>query len=221
MMWKKTLFVLAVLIIAVVMVLGTGHPKGSPSKEISPSPPESSPQSPTTSKPSPSSTHREVVPWKPDGVIEEGEYQRAYKDGDFELYLRAENGTLMVGVRAPTRGWLAVGFGGTKGMKGADIVIAYVLPNGTVAVSDEYSTGFSGPHNPDGIYGGTDDVLSYGGSEGPDYTVVEFSRKLDTGDRYDFKIPSVGKFRVIWAYALEDDFLSMHVKAGSFYAEVG
>ncbi|WP_456366367.1 DOMON domain-containing protein [Thermococcus sp.] len=221
MMWRKTLFVLAVLIIAVVMVLGTGHPKGSPSKEIFPSPPGSSPQSPATSKPSPSSTHRKVVPWKPDGVIEDGEYQRAYKDGDFELYLRVENGTLMVGMRAPTRGWLAVGFGGERGMKGADIIIAYVLPNGTVMVSDEYSTGFSGPHNPNGVYGGTDDVLSYGGSEGPDYTVVEFSRKLDTGDRHDFKIPPAGKFRVIWAYALEDDFLSMHAEAGSFYAEVG
>lgn len=159
--------------------------------------------------------------WNPDGVIRKGEYQRAYRDGGFELYLRVENGTLMVGMRAPTRGWLAAGFGGEGGMKGADIVIAYVLPNGTVMVSDEYSTGFSGPHNPDEVYGGADDVLSYGGSEGPDYTVVEFSRKLDTGDKYDFKIPPAGKFRVIWAYALEDDFLSMHAKAGSFYAEVG
>ena len=161
-------------------------------------------------------------PWKPDGVIEPGEYSSNFTvGGDFSAFLRVDNGSLFVGMKAKTRGWVAVGFGGGPGMRKTDIIIAYVLPNGTVEISDSYSPGFAGPHNPDTTYGGVDNIISHGGGEEGDFTVVEFSRKLDTGDRYDFKIPTSGTFRVIWAYGTEDDFVSEHVKAGHFYVSLG
>ena len=164
-----------------------------------------------------------AVPWKPEGVISPGEYSYTFTSGAgaFSAFFRVENSTLFVGINAMTRGWLAVGFGGGPGMKKSDIVIAYVLPNGTVRISDEYSTGFAGPHNPDTVYGGSEDIISYGGGEDGDFTVVEFSRRLDTGDRYDFKIPANGSFRVIWAYGRTDDFLSDHVKEGQTYISFG
>ncbi len=161
-----------------------------------------------------------TVDWVPDGVISEGEYSVHYSGDGFDLYLRVENESLMVGIVAQTRGWVAVGFGGGPGMRDTDMVIAYVLPNGTVRISDEYSTGFSGPHNPDRIYGGSFDITSYGGKEG-NVTVVEFSRPLETGDRYDFQIKPGEEFRVAWAYGSIDDFLSMHSKAGSFRVRLG
>ena len=164
-----------------------------------------------------------TVPWKPDGAISPGEYSVNFTadNGEFSAFFRVENGTLFVGMKAETRGWLAVGFGGGPGMKKTDIVIAYVLPNGTVKISDDYSTGFAGPHNPDTFYGGEESIISYGGGEEGDFTVVEFSRKLDTGDSYDFEIPANGSFRVIWAYGRTDDFLSDHVKAGQTYISLG
>ncbi|WP_297510459.1 DOMON domain-containing protein [Thermococcus sp.] len=169
------------------------------------------------------STTTQQVQWKPDGLINPGEYRANFSSGDgtFQAFFRVENGTLFVGMRARTHGWLAVGFGGSGGMKNTDIVIAYVLPNGTVRISDSYSTGFAGPHNPDTVLGGSFDIISYGGREDENWTVVEFSRKLDTGDNYDFKIPADGSFRVIWAYGLVDDFLSMHVSAGSTFVSLG
>ena len=165
-------------------------------------------------------TDNETVTWIPDGVISSGEYSVHYSGDGLDLYLRVENESLMVGIMARTRGWVAVGFGGGPGMKDTDIVIAYVLPNGTVRISDEYSTGFSGPHNPDRIYGGSFDITSYGGKE-ENVTVVEFSRPLKTGDRYDFQINLGEEFRVVWAYGSVDDFLSMHSKAGSFRVKLG
>jgi hypothetical protein len=111
----------------------------------------------------------------------------------------------------------AIGFGGGPGMKNTDIVIAYVLPNGTIVISDSYSTGFSGPHNPDTFLGGHDNILSYDGREDENGTVVEFSRPLNTGDKYDYQIPLGKSFRVIWAYGPVDDLQSMHIKAGHFY----
>ncbi len=161
------------------------------------------------------------VPWNPDGVIEHGEYQYNFSTGDFSAFFRVENGTLFVGMKARTRGWLAIGFGGGPGMKKTDIVIAYVLPNGTVRIRDDYSTGFAGPHNPDTAYGGKENIISYGGREEGDFTVVEFSRKLDTGDPYDFSVPLNESFRVVWAYGTMDDFLSDHLNAGQFYLTLG
>ncbi len=161
------------------------------------------------------------IPWKPDGRIEPGEYSYNFSSGDFSTFFRVENGTLFVGIMAQTHGWLAVGFGGGPGMKDTDIVIAYVLPNRTVRIRDDYSTGFAGPHNPDTSYGGEEDILSYGGSEKGDFTIVEFSRKLDTGDPYDFTVPLNRSFRVIWAYGIVDDFLSDHTNAGQFYVALG
>ena len=163
------------------------------------------------------------TPWEPDGVIRPGEYSSNFTvdGGHFAVFFRAENGTMFVGMKARTHGWLAVGFGGSAGMKETDIIIAYVLPNGTVGISDSYSSGFAGPHNPDEFYSGEHSIEAYGGKEDADFTVVEFSRKLDTGDPYDFRILLGEKFRVIWAYGTEDDFVSEHIKAGQFYVSLG
>ncbi len=169
----------------------------------------------STTQQSSSSKYENIIPWKPDGVISPGEYPENTTFGEFHLYLRVDNGTLMVGMEAPTSGWVAVGFGGSRGMKDTDIVIAYVLPNGTVMIRDDYSTGFAGPHNPDELYGGGNDIIAYGGSDDGEHTIVEFSRKLDTGDRYDYKIVPGERMRIIWAYGAVDDFLSDHVEAGS------
>jgi hypothetical protein len=162
-----------------------------------------------------------TVLWNPDGVIEPGEYQYRFNTDGFSAFFRVENDTLYVGIHAETRGWVAIGFGGGPGMKNTDIVIAYVLPNGTVKISDSYSAGFSGPHNPDVFLGGRADVLSYGGCEDENGTVVEFSRRLNTGDVSDSPIPLGKSFRVIWAYGPTDDFRSMHLKAGHFYVKLG
>ncbi|MBP1912030.1 DOMON domain-containing protein [Thermococcus stetteri] len=155
--------------------------------------------------------------WRPDGVIESAEYQYSFSTEGLSVFFRVENSTLYVGISSETHGWVAIGFGGGPGMKNTDIVIAYVLPNGSVEISDSYSTGFSGPHNPDTFLGGNDDILSYGGREDENGTVIEFSRPLITGDKYDYPIPIGRPFRVIWAYGPTDDFQSMHIKAGQVY----
>ncbi|WP_367883847.1 DOMON domain-containing protein [Thermococcus peptonophilus] len=89
-----------------------------------------------------------LTEWVPDGKISNGEYTVEKDLGEMSLHFRVENDILYVGISAETHGWVAIGFGGGPGMKNTDIVIAYVLPNGTVEISDSYSAGFSGPHNP-------------------------------------------------------------------------
>lgn len=157
-----------------------------------------------------------VVGWRADGVIEEGEYAFNHTAEGMAVFLGFNGDDLVVGLRAETPGWVAIGFGGGPGMKNTDIVIAYVLPNGTVEIKDSYSTGFSGPHEDDRLYGGSFDIKDFGGSEVEGITTVEFSRSLRTLDGYDFQFLDNGSVRITWAYGPVDDFLSMHSDAGAF-----
>ena len=59
------------------------------------------------------------------------------------------------------------------------------IGDGTVKVVDAYSTGPTGPHPADTDQGGSDDIISFGGKESDGKTVIEFVRKLDTGDDKD------------------------------------
>lgn len=169
----------------------------------------------------PGTSSPEVSGWMADGVIEGGEYAFNHSTEAMTVFLGVEGENLVVGLRAETPGWVAIGFGDGPGMKVTDIVIAYVLPNGTVEVGDFYSTGFSGPHEDDRLYGGSFDIREFGGSEVEGITTVEFSRSLKTADSYDFQFPENGSVRVIWAYGPVDDFLSMHSDAGAFEVKLG
>ena len=62
--------------------------------------------------------------WQADGVISEGEYTLTQKVGDIEVFSRLEGDTVMLGLRAQTSGWLAIGIDPEDKMKGADIILA-------------------------------------------------------------------------------------------------
>lgn len=145
-----------------------------------------------------------------DGIIEEGEYTRSYRDEatGIELYWTIRGDEIFIGLRCPDRGWVAVGLGGEGPMmKGADILIAYVDSEG-LHVQDNFANDFVA-HTADVKLGGRDDILESAGAESEQGTVIELRRKLDTGDAYDQPIVP-GKMRVLLAHADADDFTSYH-----------
>lgn len=157
-----------------------------------------------------------LAPWVPDGVVSPGEYQgeASYAGGAFKVYWRVEDGYIYIALVGRTEGWVAIGFEPTTMMKDADMVIAYVAPDGTVHIDDQYSTGATGPHKSDTELGGTMDIEEYGGKEENGVTVVEFKRKLSTGDPYDKDLAGKDVVRIIWALGPGDDFTSKHFQAG-------
>ena len=153
------------------------------------------------------SEQKVTQPWKPDGVIVEGEYSRNLimtevggSGRSFEIYWKNDVQYLYVGMRAKTLGWIAVGFEPTDWMKDADIVLGYVQ-DGNVTVQDQYSTGNYGPHVPDVELGGTNDILEHGGLAENGYTVIEFKRKMDTGDRFDKAFVPGQAIPLIWGFS--------------------
>jgi hypothetical protein len=102
-------------------------------------------------------------------------------------------------------------------MQDADILYGWVEANGTVILYDAFSLNPTGANHPqDTTLGGTNDILSYNGSETATSTTVEFTRLLTTSDSSnDNDIPASGDVDIIWAYGADDSFSSYHSARGS------
>jgi hypothetical protein len=148
--------------------------------------------------------------WKPDGIVGENEYSRSmvlssppkqgYSGGEMEVFWKNDQENLYMALKSSTDGWLAVGFEPSEWMKDADMVMGFV-EGGSTRVLDEYSTGNYGPHVEDTALGGKNDIQDFGGRRAGGYTVIEFKRKLNTGDRFDKAFTPGQKVSMIWATA--------------------
>lgn len=183
----------------------------SDSTPEAPVPPDSSVASPDlpTSTESPSQLPLEPIErWNPDGVLGDDEYLQEMQFGDFEIRWMTSEKTAYFGLRVKTNGWVAIGFSPSSRMKDADMVIGTVRGD-NAGVSDQFSTGTFGPHLPDVELGGTIDIREFAGREQGDYTTIEFSRALDTGDKYD-NVITRGTMKIILAYGSTDDTTQQH-----------
>ena len=157
--------------------------------------------------------------WKPDGVVGRNEYSNSmvlhgtksqgYSGGDLEVSWKIDSQYIYMALNGSTNGWISIGFEPSEWMKDADIIMGNVL-GGKPIVLDEYSTGNYGPHVNDTELGGTNDILEFGGMEKGGFTVVEFKRKLNTGDRFDKAFVPGQKITMIWALADSKDIQFKH-----------
>ena len=121
--------------------------------------------------------------------------------------------TLEVELSAPASGWVAVGFGATKAMKDANIIIGYVS-NGQTFIRDDFGVS-STSHKADTDLGGTNDIIEYSGTEANGTTTLKFKIPANSGDKYDVAITKGQSYKVILGYSNSDDFTSFHAKVTS------
>jgi hypothetical protein len=156
------------------------------------------------------SEHTVSAQWKPDGVIGENEYSRSmilqspkssgYSGGSLEMYWKNDAQYLYMALRGSTKGWISIGFEPTVWMKDADMIMGIVSEKNATFL-DEYSTGNYEPHLNDTQLGGTYDILEGGGREEDNYTVIEFKRRMNTGDKFDKAFVPGQNVSLIWAMA--------------------
>ena len=151
--------------------------------------------------------------WAADGVIGPGEYSETLDQGTYKLYWYSTESTIRVAMQATTEGWVALGLQPGERMKDSDIILGLVV-DGEILLLDSYSSGDFGPHKADSEFGGTDDIVVFGGSESGGSTTVEFERALDTGDSYDVALERGQKMGIIWAYGSTDDEGQRHSTRG-------
>lgn len=164
------------------------------------------------SQPSPPPIMKITQGWQSDGVISDGEYSRYQRIGEIDVFTRVEGDSVMIALRAQTVGWMALGIDPEDKMKGADMLLCYVKDS-QAAVVDMYSTGTFGPHPPDDKQGGTADAAMVSGTQKDGVTVVEFKRKLNTGDGKD-KPLKLGENKVLWAIGDSTDIAAKHSRRG-------
>jgi hypothetical protein len=136
------------------------------------------------------SVQQEDSRWKADNIITQNEYDSlgSYDNGNYEIAWASDDEYIYVYMRAKTDGFVAIGIQPDTTMQQADIIIGTV-ENGKATVLDEFSAQAFGPHKPDTDFeGGTDDIIDYSATENGGYTIVEFKRKLDTGDIFDHSL---------------------------------
>ncbi|MHA2202107.1 MAG: DOMON domain-containing protein [Candidatus Hodarchaeales archaeon] len=152
-----------------------------------------------------------------DGVISDGEYDFniTVGDGDYSLYWQVIEDEIYFAIRGETTGWVAIGIDPEDRMENADMIFGWVNSTG-VYVVDAFATGPYGPHPPDTVLEGSDNILEFNGSEESDVTIIEFKRLLNTNDDYDKPIPKNGTVTAIWAIGSSDSFTFQHSKRDYF-----
>ncbi len=163
--------------------------------------------------------------WKADGLVGDNEYSRSidlssparqgYSGGDLSIFWKNDEEYLYMALKGKTSGWVSIGFEPSEWMKDADIIMGWV-EDGHAVTMDEYSTGNYGPHVNDTDLGGSDDILVAGGSQDSGYTVLEFKRRMNTGDKFDKAFTPGQEVPIIWATA---DSINHDAKHNVAYGE--
>jgi outer membrane protein assembly factor BamB len=149
--------------------------------------------------------------WTPDGVVSEGEYSQnlSLSGGNYIVHWKNDAEDLYMALEGRAEGFVAIGFEPSQAMKDADMVMGWVS-RGEATVLDLYSTGIYGPHPPDEDLGGTNDLLESGGSEADGWTVIEFKRKMETGDEFDKAFKPGQTVDIIWSMSGSDSLDIRH-----------
>ena len=149
---------------------------------------------------------------KIDGVVDSLEYNAMANlvPDSLTMYYTVDSPRIYIALKSRVPGWLAIGFDPERGMKNADMVILFQEKNGNWVLKDEYSRGIYGPHVEDEKIGGKNDIEDFRVVLSNGYKVVEFVRKLNTGDKYDRVLLPGRKLKVIFAAAKTPDIKRKH-----------
>jgi hypothetical protein len=151
-----------------------------------------------------------VGDWVADGVTTDGEYTDQADFGDIRLWWRSDAEYLYVAMEGDTTGWVAVGINPERGMQGANYLFGYV-ENGEARLWDAYGTAPTGPnHPPDEELGGSDDIVTFVGTEDGNITRFEFQIPLDSGDDYDQVLTPGQSYPIIIAIGDADGYNAYH-----------
>ena len=144
----------------------------------------------------------------------QGKYQNHQTYNDvITVATSNDDGSISVGIKARTTGWIAIALSPSLQKAGADLWMFAVDSNGNVTAIDSYNPGYSGSHPADTAYNGKNDLYDVTGSEVNGITTIEFKRHLNTLESYDVRIVN-GVNAFIWAIGPSDNMFEEHSLLG-------
>lgn len=132
-----------------------------------------------------------------------------------DLFWKLDGERLFVRLKAPTTGWVGIGFNPVRKMKGANFILGMV-DKGKVIVTDDFGAGTFN-HQPDTSLDGKNDISDVSGRETNGVTEIGFSIPLNSGDSKDAALSLEGDTIVLLAHgAGQDSLREPHAFRGKF-----
>lgn len=124
--------------------------------------------------------------------------------GGMNMSYEIANDSLTISLRAPTTGWIGIGFNHENNIVGSDLLLFHVIDEQTTG-TDLYVQALGDPRKDIELNGHESFRILYG-SEANGHTQVQFRVPLDNQDPYDFQHTLSESFWLILAYSAHDDF---------------
>ncbi|MDV2989458.1 MAG: DOMON domain-containing protein [Dehalogenimonas sp.] len=169
------------------------------------------------------------VDWEADGDISAGEYENYLSLGSgLQIYWKNDGQFIYAGVQATTEGWVSVGFIDALRSGPKDLIIGYTDDTGVGHIYDRWAaTQPGGSFQDDEQLGGQKSLLEWAVAYVPPveeeeevaFTVMEFRRRLNTGDAYDLQLLT-GPNLFTWAYGYSDDINTGAAESGYGVLEI-
>jgi len=147
------------------------------------------------------------------GVVYGEEFDnRQQLDKVYTVSWKVENPDIIFQVEAQTLGWVGLGFAPGSAMTDGDLVIGGVK-EGKGYLWDRHGVGNTYPPMDD-----KQDYELISGSENSTHTILKFKRKLDTGDKNDWKFDNRSVY-LLWGFnpkdAIDANNMTIHTDHGS------
>jgi hypothetical protein len=121
---------------------------------------------------------------KIDGKIDSGEYANKFTGKDVKVTVNytIDGDTIYFGVESETEGWTGLGWNPTGSKKDGADMLMWFFKGGKLTFADMKMERATGAPEMDDEAGGKESITDAKGTATGKKQVVEFSRKLDTGD---------------------------------------
>lgn len=159
---------------------------------------------------------------KVDGKVNAGEYAKILKHekSGITLSWSIVGDTIYIAIQAENEGWVGLGMMTAKDdkKKGADSYL-FTMEDGKLVAMDMIQVKRTGRPALDEDEGGKNSILASAATQNGKAWTIEFSRKLNTGDKADMDIAAGKKFFLMLALGPEMNWKEEHKKTMRWYVE--
>lgn len=145
--------------------------------------------------------------------------QNNIQAGKMSFWSSIEKDSVLIKIKAPTKGWLAVGFNSQNQIVGSDLKM-FCVKNNQIEAEDQFVKGVQS-HPEDKHLEGMNNIRLIKGTEAFGETSIAFKIPLISNDPVDFQHSLDQEFWLILAYSVEDDFTHHSIMRKHFQIKWG
>lgn len=137
-------------------------------------------------------------------TMESGSPEKQVDKNGMQVKWKLEQSQLIVQMKAPTKGWVAIGINEQGGLKGTNLIMGNII-NEHCTISDRYIVGI-GNHKAVESIGGQSHLHLLSAEEVEGNTLIQFSVRMEALDDYHYHLWEGKPIKLLMAYSQEDDF---------------